>query len=46
MIYKLEQEPDIANLPNDELLTPKGVDGTYISDGEYYLFWLKEVLWN
>ncbi|XP_063242421.1 uncharacterized protein CG3556-like [Bacillus rossius redtenbacheri] len=45
MIYRLKNPPNPLKPPTDEQLTPKGVDRTYVSDGDFFLFWLKKVNW-
>ncbi|XP_043501346.1 uncharacterized protein CG3556-like [Polistes fuscatus] len=43
MLYQLPTLPDPFSPPGDQWLTPKGVDGVRVDEGDYYLFWYKYV---
>ncbi|PSN53760.1 hypothetical protein C0J52_06242 [Blattella germanica] len=41
LIYKTAGIPETHDPPTADELTPFGVDKTYVSDNDYYLFWLR-----
>lgn len=46
MLYDLPGKPDVNNVPDDEYLSPVGVNSLEVLDGHSYLFWYRFVIWD
>ncbi|XP_033607650.1 uncharacterized protein CG3556 isoform X2 [Cryptotermes secundus] len=43
LLYQVPSLPDPASPPGNNLITPVGVDGLIVEDGDHYLFWYKKL---
>jgi gastric intrinsic factor len=43
LLYQMPDLPEPANPPGNNLITPVGVDGLTVEDGQHYLFWYKKL---
>ncbi|KAK7865008.1 hypothetical protein R5R35_000032 [Gryllus longicercus] len=43
LLYQTAEMPDPANPPGNQLITPVGVDGLLIDEGNHFLFWYKKL---
>ncbi|KAF4532032.1 hypothetical protein B566_EDAN015011 [Ephemera danica] len=46
MIFQTPAIPDPAQPPGNNLLTPRGVDGMIVKNGDEFLFWLHHYVWH
>ncbi|KDR09560.1 uncharacterized protein CG3556 [Zootermopsis nevadensis] len=43
LLYQVPTLPEPASPPGNNLVTPVGVDGLVVEDGDHYLFWYKKL---
>ncbi|XP_049767200.1 uncharacterized protein CG3556-like [Schistocerca cancellata] len=43
LLYQTPTLPNPADPPSNQLITPVGVDGLFVDEGDHYLFWYKKL---
>ncbi|XP_067015294.1 uncharacterized protein CG3556 [Anabrus simplex] len=43
LLYQTPELPEPSNPPGNQLITPVGVDGLLVDEGNHYLFWYKKL---